>query len=372
MRIAIIAPFQVSGGIEQQIILLLRGLQERGVDSVLFHLEIQSVELLKQLESIPDCKHIEIRIRPLKNFGLLLFDALELANKLREYECDLVHGWTYKGHVIGSLAAKLARIPCIFTIGGLDPWKKSWQLQFFRLINRLADGFVFQSTSERDIVSERESIPLERTRIIPNGLDQHLFRKSDSHDSRSKIRNQFDLSSSLPLILSVGRLRFVKGHDVLIEAVRKIYEEQSGLQFHLLIIGEGPLREDYEASIGSLPITITGFRTDVQDFYHSADLYCQPSRSEGLPNAVIEAMSCGLPIVATDVGGMGELVTGANGLLCKADDPDILAMQLQKMLDNSQHWPSMSRASVNLSERFSDKAMVDAYISAYTEVLRNT
>ena len=230
---------------------------------------------------------------------------------------------------------------------------------------------MFQSYIERDAVSQREWIPLKRTKIIPNGVDHARFHISNRDEVRAEIRKEMSLCFSLPLILSVGSLRQIKGHDVLIEAVRRICETQPDLRFHVLIVGNGPLRETYEQSARGLPISFAGFRKDVERFYLAADLYCQPSRSEGLPNAVIEAMGSGLPIIASDVGGMSELVTFENGLLCKPGDSETLAMQLHTMLTHPGWWPGMAVASSRMCNRFSVEKMVDAYISLYKNLIPN-
>jgi glycosyltransferase involved in cell wall biosynthesis len=365
MRIAIIAPFHDFGGSENQILLLLRGLRRQGVEFVFFHLHIRSPELLNELEEIPDCKHVEIRFRSVKNLFLLFLDALSLAKLLRIHKCILAHCWNYPGHIIGGVASKMARIPCIFSIRGLDSWKKNRHLLFYRLLNRLAKGFVFQSTTQREFVRKREWIPLKRTQIIINGVDPQRFQAYDRRLVRAQIRKEMGLASLHPLVLSVGSLRLIKGHDVLIRAVRRLRKEQPDVLFHVLIVGDGPLREEYEQIAKELPITFAGFQKDVEKYYLAADIYCQPSRSEGLPNAVIEAMCSALPIVASDVGGIADLVTVGNGLLFKPGEPESLTRQLYKLLVHREMWPLMSSRSLELCERFSAEKMVNSHIAAY-------
>ncbi|MBI5965718.1 MAG: glycosyltransferase [Chloroflexi bacterium] len=368
MRIGIIAPFHDFGGSEHQILLLLRGLQQRGVEFVFFHLNIRSPELLEELESIPDCNHVEIRLRSVKKIFYFVQDMQNIAKQLRKSECELLHCWNYTGHIIGGVVSKFTRVPCIYSIGGLDPWKKNWQLPFYRLLNWLADVFVFQSDIERDAVSRKEWIPLKRTMIIPNGMDHTRFHPANRDEVREEIRKEMSLHLSLPLILSVGSLRRIKGHDVLIEAVRRICEAQPDLPFQVLIVGDGPLREAYEQSSRGLPITFSGFRKDVERFYLAADLYCQPSRSEGLPNAVIEALGCGLPVIASEVGGISALVTAENGLLCKSEDPESLAKQVYSLLLLPETWPIKALASRRVSEGFSTDRMLNSYIALYNSV----
>jgi glycosyltransferase involved in cell wall biosynthesis len=218
-------------------------------------------------------------------------------------------------------------------------------------------------------VSRRERIPIERTHIIPNGVDHQRFRVANREAIRARIRAELNLHPSLPLVLSVGSLRPIKGHDVLIEAVRTVRETEPDLQFQALVVGAGPLRGEYEQSARGLPISFAGFHKDVERFYLAADVYCQPSRSEALPNAVLEAMCCGLPVVASDVGSVADLVTADNGLLCVPGDPGSLARQLHRMLAHPEVWPSLGLGSRTLSEGFSAETMVDSYVSLYASLM---
>jgi glycosyltransferase involved in cell wall biosynthesis len=369
MRVAIVAPFHNRGGSEQQILLLLKGLHEKGIEVLLFHLDVRSPDLIDSLEAIPNCHHIQIRFRSIKNPVYFFLDVVRLARQLRRFRCDIVNCWNYTGHLIGGPASRLAGIPCAFSIRGLDLWKKDWQLPFYRLLNQLPDLFIFQAANERDIVSRREWIPEKKSSIIPNGLDRSRFSIPEPAEVRLKMRSKLGLSHTKPLVLSVGSLRAIKGHDVLIEAVCRLSEREPGLGFHVVIVGDGPLREAYEVAADGLPISFAGFHRDVEEFYYAADLYCQPSRSEGLPNAVIEAITCGLPVVASDVGGLGELVTHANGILCEPEDPDALAQSLADLLTHPEVWGALKDASLEMSERFSSEAMVESYIDVYRSVL---
>ena len=162
-------------------------------------------------------------------------------------------------------------------------------------------------------------------------------------------------------------LRPIKGHDVLIEAVRKLRARHPDIATHVLIVGDGVLRAAYEKASEALPISFAGFRPDVEWLYRAADVYCQPSRSEGLPNAVIEAMCSGLPVVASDVGGMRELVSHANGVLVRPVDSEDLANGVASLLSKPECLSDMGKASLSLSERFAVERMVAQYVAAYRE-----
>jgi glycosyltransferase involved in cell wall biosynthesis len=253
-------------------------------------------------------------------------------------------------------------------MGGLDPWKKSWQMPFYWALNRLPRAFVFQSQTERDVVCRRERIPQRRARIIPNGVDRTRFNVGNRAQARQRLSTELGLEEDVPVILSVGSLRPIKGHDILIRALHKLHERCPALPFQALIVGEGPLLNEYKTMARTLPLVFSGFREDVEWLYQAAAVYCQPSRSEGLPNAVIEAMCCGLPIVAADVGGLRELVGPDNGALFKPEDVDGLASRLEVMLTRGDKLTAMRQASELRSARFLDRAMVEQYLQLYERV----
>jgi mannosyltransferase len=110
---------------------------------------------------------------------------------------------------------------------------------------------------------------------------------------------------------------------------------------------------------------MVGFRDNTEELYNAADIYCQPSRSEAMPNSIMEAMSCGLPIVASRVGAVSELVNAENSRLFAPGDSQGLARQLAELLTNRQSWPAMRDASLAMSQRFSAENMVEAYVALY-------
>ncbi len=212
-------------------------------------------------------------------------------------------------------------------------------------------------------------MPMHRTWIVPNGVDRKRFSPADKPGAKSMLRDEFGIHETIPLVLSVGSLRHIKGHDLLIHSIKNLCTENPQLRFHVLIVGEGQLKEKYERLAASLPVSFAGFRSDTEWLYNAADIYCQPSRSEALPNAVIEAMCCGLPIVAADVGGISELVQQKNGKLFPPGAVDILSEHLYKLIIDENLRHKMGEASFKKSARFSNEKMVSQYMQIYSSVL---
>jgi glycosyltransferase involved in cell wall biosynthesis len=357
MEIGIVAPFHQLGGSEVQILLLLRGLQQRGVRVTLFHFRIEQDALRDRLQALSGLETCNVTMSGVRRPVQFLRETAALADAVKKRGIHVLHCWNYSGHIVGGIAARLAGVPALYAVRGLDPWKTAWQMPFYRLVNHLATGFVFQSQTTRDIVCRREGIPKTKiTCIIPNGVDAQRFRPVGREQSRA------------PVILSVGSLRFIKGHDVLIDAVRILRSTQPELRFHVVIAGDGPLKREYEDRAADLPVSIIGFRDNTEELYNAADIYCQPSRSEAMPNSIMEAMSCGLPIVASRVGAVGELVSADNGRLFAPGDSESLARQLAELLTNRHDWPAMRDASLKLARRFSVDHMVEAHLDLYRKL----
>jgi glycosyltransferase involved in cell wall biosynthesis len=147
-----------------------------------------------------------------------------------------------------------------------------------------------------------------------------------SKDEPQSLRKKFHIASDERIIISVGRLSREKGHNDLVHAMALMREMDPALKIKLLLVGDGPERENLEATICDLllneEVVFIGHVNDVAPFYSIADVLALPSHSEGSPNVLLEAMAAGLPIVATSVGGVPEIATsGENALLTVARQP---------------------------------------------------
>jgi len=179
-------------------------------------------------------------------------------------------------------------------------------------------------------------VPAERVSVLPNGVDGQRFRPLD----RSACRRQLGLPTEQPLVLFVGHLANVKGVDVLVEAFARC--RTNGLSATLVLVGEGELRQPIERRVRALGLSrdvmLTGPRPheEISTWLGACDLLCLPSRHEGCPNIVLEALACGRPVVGSSVGGVPELLRdSAAGLLVPPGDVEALAKGLEEGLARS-------------------------------------
>lgn len=194
----------------------------------------------------------------------------------------------------------------------------------------------------------RIGIPPDRISVLHNTLEP--WSPHPDHLTASRARTA--LPSGVPILLVVGRLSREKGHLDLIAALQSLKSQQPQLPWHALLIGEGHERASLTAAIARAGltghVTLAGHQDDVKPYYGLADLFVMPSHSEGSPNALLEAMMAGVPIVATHVGGIPEIVTnGVSALLVPPANPPALAAALAQILDN----PSLAQRFAAAAQR---------------------
>lgn len=236
-----------------------------------------------------------------------------------------------------------------------------------RVLNHRYDRIIAPSTAILDAVAASEHAPRARMLCIPNGVDAARFRPADAA-SRQRVRTQLGLAPGALLIGCVADLFAVKRHVDLIDAFALVREELP--HAHLLLIGEGPLRGAIEARAQERRVEegvhMLGSRNDVHTLLPALDVFVLASDTEGLSNAILEAQACGLPVVATRVGGNPDLVDGDCGALVPARDPDALAKAIGAMLRDPALRERMGAvARTRVVRNHSLDSMAQAYDSLY-------
>lgn len=226
-----------------------------------------------------------------------------------------------------------------------------------RLCARLAAHVAVSERSAREVEAYAR-LPAGSVRVVRNGVP--------------------DLGPVEPLphegvvLVAVGRLNAQKGFDVLLQALQQLHHEDG---VRLLIVGGGEEHEALTRQSSALglgeQVRITGWTDQVRDFLSRGDVFVLPSRSEGFPLAIVEAMLAGLPVVASEVGGVPEAVSdGESGLLVPKDDPERLATALQRLIDDPQLRVRMGRRGRNLATRFTDERMARSYLDLWLQLAR--
>ncbi len=236
--------------------------------------------------------------------------------------------------------------------------------QHERLLWPLADRLIANSVAVGNFVTGNYGISADRVRVILNGVDSQYFRPARKPPPGG------------PTILSVARMVRDKDQATLISAFGLLIKRHP--KARLMLVGEGPLKDGIRARAGrelprgSFSFPRTG--TDIRAHYHGADLVALSSIRESLPNVILEAMACGLPVVSTLVGGTDELIEeGRTGFLVRPKDPPAMAEALEKLVGSPVLRKSFGRAGRKRArERFPLKPMVEGHQNLFVEVMRKT
>jgi len=261
----------------------------------------------------------------------------------------------------GYAAVRLGRklnIPVSITARGTDINVFSYMPSIWpKIINALnrAEAVISVSDNLKQRMVELGIIG-QKIAVIGNGVDREVFYPRKRDESRRKL----GLNPEDQIVITVGGLVPVKGIDRLIDAMALLANKEQGKQIKLFVIGEGSERRSLEAQISKLKLNdrvfLTGAmpQTELPDWYSAADLFCLASHREGCPNVVLEAMACGAPVLATDVGGIRDLINPDCGKIADNPKPENLADSIGAALDSD--WDRQKIAEFGGSRSWDDVA----------------
>lgn len=266
--------------------------------------------------------------------GALLY----LYRLIRAAQVDVVHTYLYsRSSVYGRLAAILARVPVVIAdeMGrvGRYPWKRRVAE---RLLARFTDHFVTPSQATRAELMRLDRLPPSRVTVVYPGVDAKQFVVEEEP---ATVRRSLGLPDQGAVIGVLARLDPIKRHADLIAAFPHILQVAPATQ--LLFIGDGPAAPELHRLVQETGVAgqahFLGARRDIPWILRALDLLVLPSQQEGLPNSILEAMAAGVPVVATWVGGIPEVVIdGETGLLVPPRDPMALAKAVNSLLTNPE------------------------------------
>lgn len=300
---------------------------------------------------------------------------LDLVPLLRSLRPQLAHLHLMGAHTLGRFAAVLAGLPAVVVHdheASAEIYTHPGPLLAAR---RLCEAAAPPHNSHYIVVSHEAASyahqvrrwPAERTHVVPNGVDvEHLDACALSQQAA---RHQLGLPQHVPLAVSVGRLSPVKGFDILLTALAQLPGTQ------LAIAGDGPQRASLHAQATALGLNervhLLGQLADVRPLLRAGDLYVQPSRREAFGLGAVEAAASGVPLVASAVGGLRELLRdGETGLLVPPEQPVALANALNILLSDPSLGQRMgAAASVEVRRRFSIETVVNQIECVYQQLL---
>lgn len=284
------------------------------------------------------------------------------AHWCRTNRIAVVHAAELYSNIFALPAAALAQVPV--RIGNrreINPDKTPAQIAVQRAAYTVAHKVVANSYAAADrLLAER--VPARKISVVPNGLN---FAQFKPREQRARLRK----------VIVVANMRSEKGHDVLIDAAARLLPGVPDATFEC--VGGGPEHDTLLAKAASRGLsnafTFLGHREDVPARLHAADIFVLPSRSEAFPNSVLEAMAAGMPVVASGVGGILEIVDeGRTGLLVPPGDAEALADRLGRLMADPALGAKLGdTARADVEARYSFERMVGGFEDIYlTELAR--
>ncbi len=304
--------------------------------------------------------------------------ARRLRKLVRDQKIDIVHTFFHTSDLWAGPIAKLSGAKALISSRrDMGILRGARHQVGYRLLRGIFDQVQTVSDSVRRWTIERDGIDVSRTITIHNGIGP-LPPASEAQTER--FRRAIDISDDTLILTTVANFRHVKGIDVLVRAAALVGKELPGVRvvvagsFDTTAAGRTYADQVFQLSkaIGADPwMRFLGAVEDVPALLSLSDIFVLPSRSEGLSNALLEAMSAGLPCIATDVGGNPEvIVNGKTGFIVPSDNPELLADRMLRLLQDSQLRRRMGDASRRrASEHFAIEAMTSRVMTCYENVL---
>ncbi len=283
---------------------------------------------------------------------------------IRGRQIDIVHTHGVRANLVGRLAAKLAGIKHIVTTVH-SVLEQDYPSFFARQVNRLMERITINSVERFVTVSDLlkqdlvgHGIPAVKITTIYNGVNLAAFRQERV---TGDVRKDLGIAPDVPVLGMIARFHPVKGHRFFLEAAKTISRVRPDCRF--LLVGSGQYRSEVEAMVKQLglreQVIFTGYREDIVDVLHSLDILVISSLSEGFGLTAIEAMAMKVPVVATRVGGLPEIIKhGSNGILVPPAEGQAIAQAVLDLLANPEDSRAMAaRAFEHVRENFSVEIM---------------
>lgn len=289
----------------------------------------------------------------------------EIHQVIRKEKPDVIHTWGNGEAVCGLLLKPFHQYKLIN--GSIRHGVRSRKLThiFRTFILHLSHHIIANSQSGL------KANNLRRGRILYNGVDSKFMKPLP--DRSLKRMELCGVHEDMPVFISVANLVPYKDYFTVLKALREIKE--AGFSFFYLILGDGPMYSEIVRIIHAYGlgrwVRIVGNVEHVADYLKISDVYIHSSKGEGCSNAILEAMACGLPVIASDTGGTSEIVTVDNGLLYDYKDSGQLATHIKQLLNDKEKTRQMSEKSMQMvKSHFTVQAMMEQYYIILSDILR--
>ncbi len=309
-----------------------------------------------------------------------LYSVYWLYRFIKKERPQIVNTHTAKAGAVGRIAAWLARVPVIIHTfhghvfyGYFNKWKTAFYLFLERFLAKISTQIIVISRSQyEDIVFKFKIAPAHKVTLMPLGIELERFLKIKKIDI---LKKQLNLNPDVHLLAIIGRMVPVKNHLMSLLVLRKLIDEN--LPVHLLMVGDGELFVEIQLKTKELNLEeyvhFSGWSLDIENIYAGIDALLLTSINEGTPITLLEAMASGVPVIATAVGGVPDLISdGQSGYLCEVNNIDEMVLKIKKVLfepDNTQQ--IIANAKVNVQNRFSYQRLMVEVENFYSNFIKD-
>ena len=301
--------------------------------------------------------------------GSGLLAPFRLFRFLLQHRPDILETFLFLPNILGRIIGWLAGIPVVISSQrSTDSWRRPYHHLLDRITAPLCRIIISNSQAGRKMLLKKAKIPSQKVVVISNGV------APATPILKEEARKILGFSGSGILLGSVGNLRTAKGFHYLLPAFREVVQRYP--EAKLLIAGVGPLKEELAIFAWQLELAdsvfFLGWLTDLGAFYSAIDLLVMTSLWEGMPVALLEALSYGVPVVATNVSGIPEVITdGVEGFLVEPANPHHVAERIIELLEDPQRRMEMGeRGKTRVEKDFSLERMASAYAELYRRLVK--
>ncbi|MBI1319139.1 MAG: glycosyltransferase [Candidatus Hydrogenedens sp.] len=354
-RITFVIPTMKAGGTERQLLYLMRGLAGE--------FDVSLVCTRGEGGFIGEARRLASHVRILDYSSGWDF---RVVNALRRFihvqRPEIVQTYLFGFDYWAVRAARQAEVPVVFTARReLAAWQRARHLWLVRRANRLADGAIANSAAAAEFAAAREQWPTDFYQVIPNGIDVDTYRAPADRDTA---RKRFGLPLERPVVGIAANFTPVKDHALFVETAVAL--KQRVPEAHFFLLGMGPLRDEIRQAlarrVGPESFTIRHSLDEMPEAYAAMDVSVLCSQREGSPNAVLESMAAGVPVVAASVGGVPELFAGAfKPYLVSERTGGAFAAPIAALLTDE----ALRRRTASEANRLADAYSIDAMVAAH-------
>jgi len=369
VKILFIIDNLLPGGTQHVLARLIGGLGKMGYQPTVVSLNDAEKSLVEKLRADGADVHV------FNKHTLFITGIFRILSLMRTRKFCLLQNFLFYSNNIGRILGRIARVPVVissvrgFQVDGVS--MKRWQIALDRLTNRMDDSIIINNRFAYGFCEKTLQIPRDKIKVIYNGID--LNDSKEIGDVR-EIKRKLHIPENSIVIGAAGRITIEKGYAFLLDAFHQA--QRACPDLFLLIAGEGKLRKTHEYRIDKLGLgsraRLIGYRSDMDEIYALTDIFVLPSLVEGMPNVLLEAMSHGKPVIATEVGGVPEIINdGVNGMIVPPGDAGALEKKILFLAEKRERRDRIGALAMKrVKEHFGLHHMIQGYHELYQRFIQ--